>query len=105
MDSLQNLRRAALEGATSNVNQLLETQRYHSVLRAQESTMQAQSSLLEAEVLRRREALVEANRQVGLLDKLEQRQLNAHRQQLQRAETKELDEIASRTRMEGESWE
>ena len=84
--------------------QLLETQRYQSVLRAQESTMQGQARLLATEVERRRQAIVEANREVRVLDNLEERQLSAHRQKLLQAEVKELDEIASRQVEANKTW-
>lgn len=104
ISELQNLRRDALDGPAANINQLLETQRYHSVLRAQESTMEAQAKLLESEVLRRRQVLAEANREVRLLDNLEQRGRTAHRQKMQQVENKELDEIASQRRKGHEPW-
>ena len=102
--SLQAAQRGAVQGAATNVNYLLETQRYLAILRAQESTMQDQTKLLAAEVERRRQAAVEADRQVRILDKLEERQQQAHQQKLQKAEIKELDEVASRGREADRTW-
>ncbi len=98
--ALLNTRRAAIQGAAPDVNQLLDAQRYQALLRAQEATLAEQVQVLQAEVQRRRQALTEANREVRVLDKLESRQLAAHRQHQLRSEAKELDEIAS-TRFEG----
>ena len=103
-NALLTTRREAIERPTNNVNRLLEAQRYLSVLRAQESTMQAQAELLATEVQRRRQVLVEANREVQVLDNLEDRQLDAHRHQQLLAETKELDEIASRRQEATDLW-
>jgi flagellar export protein FliJ len=103
-DALLTARRQALEGSSSNVNQLLETQRYHAVLRAQESTMRGQIELLATEVQRRRQTLSDANREVRILDNLENRQRTTHRQKLERSETKELDEIASRRQEANDLW-
>ena len=103
-DALLTARRQALEGSSSNMNQLLEGQRYHAVLRAQESTMRGQLELLATEVQRRRQTLSDANREVRILDNLENRQRTTHRQKLERAETKELDEIASRRQEASDLW-
>lgn len=104
LESWQNSRRETLEDDQTNVNQLLEIQRYQSVLRAQLSTMQGQVQLLAAEVERRRQTLAEANREVRVLDKLEERQFAAHQLKLQQAEVKALDEIASRQAGVNDSW-
>jgi len=57
--------------------------------------MQDQIKLLATEVERRRQAVIEADVQVRVLDKLEDRQKAEHRQKLQQGEIKELDEIGS----------
>jgi len=100
----QSLQRSAIQDAAMNVNHLLETQRYLAVLRAQQSTMQGQTKLLATEVQRRRQAAIEADRQVRILDKLQERQKAEHRQKLQKAEIKELDEIAARREEVDRIW-
>jgi len=92
---LQVAHRAAIVGTRTDVNSLLAAGRYQSVLRMQQSTMQDQIKLLATEVERRRQAVVEADIQVRILDKLEDRQKAEHRHKLQQAEIKELDEIGS----------
>ncbi len=104
LHNLQTTRRKAFEGSASNVNQLLETQRYHSVLRAQETTMEAQVDLLVAEVQRRRQAVTESNREVLILDNLEKRQLEANKLKRQNSEIKEFDEIAARRKEATDTW-
>ena len=101
---LQATQRSAIEGATTDVNWLLEAGRYQSALRAQQTTMQDQTKLLFTEIERRRQAVVDADQQVRVLDKLHERQLNEHRQKLQRAEVKLMDEIASRHGEIGFKW-
>ena len=93
---LQRAERTQLQATTTNVNQLLDSERYQAVLRAQLTTMKNQSQILLAEVEKRRQAVVESDGQVRVLEKLYQRQLDAHRSQELRAELKVLDEIASR---------
>ncbi len=100
---LQSDQRTAIAGS-ANVNALLETQRYQAVLRAQRSTMQDQAGILAEEVERRRQAVVEADKEVRILEKLNERQLNEHQKQLQRAEVKELDEVASSRQEVTDVW-
>ncbi|NOY42867.1 MAG: flagellar export protein FliJ [Planctomycetes bacterium] len=103
LTNLQSEQRAAIAGS-ADVNVLLETQRYQAILRAQQSTMQDQAGILKAEVERRRQAVVEADKEVRLLEKLNERQRNEHQKQMQRAEVKELDEIASSRRKVSDVW-
>ncbi len=77
-----------------DVNELLTAQRYQLALDAQSRTLAAQAAKLAEEVERRRMAVMEADREVRVLDKLEERQLQQHREAASRAETKLLDEIA-----------
>jgi len=93
---LQVAQRAAIQGAKTNVNELLTAGRYQSVLQIQQSTMREQVKLLATEVERRRQAVVEADIQVRILDKLEERQQAEHRQRSQKEEFQELDEIGSK---------
>jgi len=93
---MQAAQRSAADGTKTDINGLMEAGRYQSVLRMQQTTMQDQIKLLATEVERRRQAVVEADGQVRILDKLEERQKAEHRQEFLRTEVKELDEIGSR---------
>ena len=93
---LQQSRRTSGQTTETDINQLLNVQRYSAVLRSQLSTMQEQSKTLAAEVEKRRLALVEANKEVRVLEKLREKQLSAHLNRRQLAEAKVMDEIASR---------
>ncbi len=97
---LQAIRRAAVTSGQVHVEPLLEAQRYQDVLLAQQATMREQTRLLMAEIERRRAAVIEADRQVKVLEKLHERKLDEFRQVRQRAEIKVLDEIAARCRGE-----
>jgi flagellar FliJ protein len=79
---------------TANVEALLHTHRYELVLVAQERQLSAQLVQIEAETERRRLLLVEADRQVRVLEKLRDRQSLAWRQQDERLQTKQFDEMA-----------
>ena len=78
-----------------DVNQLLATQRYSLTLEAHARTLADQAAKLSEEVERRRQTLVEADREVRVLDKLEERQRREHREAADRSETKVLDEVAA----------
>jgi flagellar FliJ protein len=102
--ALQQTQRGTVAGETTDVNRLLEAHRYQVVLRAQQAALQNQGLLLAEEVERRRERLVEADRQVRVLDKLDERKHHEHQQAAHRVEVKELDEVASRTREVNPPW-
>ncbi len=91
----QVFQREAATRKQSDVNSLMESQRYQAVLRSEQQTIQQQGEQLEVEIEKRRLVVVEADREVRVLDKLEERQLSQHKQQQTRTENKVLDEIAS----------
>src|SRR5215813_6231508 len=62
-ESLRVLQRAATAGKYLNVNQLLEAQRYELLLKARGQELNKQAILLAAESERRRQLLVEADRE------------------------------------------
>jgi flagellar FliJ protein len=98
--ALTDARRRAVQETPLNVSALLEAQRYQLALQAQARTLAEQAEKLAAEVERRRQAVVEADREVRVLDKLEERQRSQHNLAAGRAEAKRLDEVAA-VRWEG----
>ena len=88
-------RRAAAPGRL-DVDRLLETRRYELVLQSQDQQLAQQHQAVQTEVERRRQALVDANRQVRVLETLHQKQLDHHRREENRQEIKQLDEMAGR---------
>jgi flagellar FliJ protein len=78
----------------ANVDGLLQTHRYEVVLAAQHRQLASQLSQVQAETNRRRLVLVEADRQVRVLEKLRERQAAAYRQQAERQAAKQFDEMA-----------
>src|SRR3990172_2647244 len=81
VSELRDMQRAALAAPYMDVNQLVEAQRYEMLLHAQGQQLAEQASRLEVEVERRRLALVEADRAVRVLDKLDERRRAEHRRQ------------------------
>ena len=92
--SLRELQRSALGDRYLDVNQLVEVQRYETVLKTNEQQLAEQSTRLAIEVERRRQAVIEADRAVRVLDKLDEQHRDQHRRKAQRQETKQLDEVA-----------
>jgi flagellar export protein FliJ len=88
--------RRAVAGGPLNLDRLLDRQRYELLLRAEETGVQRQRGLLAEEIERRRGALVEADREVRVLEKVRDVQRWRHQQQEQRRELAQLDEIALR---------
>jgi flagellar FliJ protein len=97
---LRDLQRTALALPYANVNQLVDAQRYESLLQAQVKLLAEQSARLAVEVERRRLVAVEADRDVRVLEKLDERRRADHQREQERWENKQLDEVAA-TRPKG----
>ena len=96
LDELERHNRQACAPGPLDLDQLLEGRRYELVLRSQEQQARQQLEAVQAEVQRRREAVVDANRQVRVIEGLREKQLKRHRQEESRLEVKRLDEVAGR---------
>jgi flagellar export protein FliJ len=66
------------------------------VLQSQGQGLAAERRAVGAEIERRQQALVDANRQVRVLETLREKQLDRHRREENRQEIKQLDETAGR---------
>jgi flagellar export protein FliJ len=93
LHQLQQLQRDSLTTTQTNINRLIEVQRHQLTLRAQQGTMHKQAEILTAEIERRHQDLVDSDRQVRVLEKLQHRQREKHRQDMQRKEAKEYDDL------------
>ncbi len=79
-----------------DVDQLAQANRYRWLMTAQRQQLLSQRERLQAEIERRRAALVEADRELKAVEKLEQRHQHAEQAWLLRQEQKRLDEIGNR---------
>lgn len=79
-----------------DVERLLEANRYEAVLRFEQSRALAEKKTIAEEIERRREALVIADRDVKVLEKLREKQLAQASEEASRREVKWLDEVAGR---------
>lgn len=94
-EAVRELRRAATAEHYLDVNRVLEAQRYELLLKAQSQDLAKQAILLAAETERRRQTLVESDREVRALELLDERKQQEFNLEQQRHETKVLDEIAT----------
>ena len=77
-----------------DVDRLVETKRYEMTLRTQEIQIVRQRETVQAEIQRRRQNLLDANREVRVLENLRDKQALQFRLEEERRESKRLDEIA-----------
>ncbi len=79
-----------------DIDRLLAASRFEAILQAEIGVIRQHENNLAPEVERRRQALVVADRDVRVLEKLADRQRERHRQAEDNALVKQLDEIAGR---------
>lgn len=85
-----------------NVDALLDIHRYAAILKSRVQLLREQQARLRQELERRRQSLVEADRQVRVLEKLRERQWEQHLAAAARLDVKNMDEMAQRSgRREG----
>jgi flagellar protein FliJ len=81
------------------VDRLVNSQRFELTLRHQERQLLRQRETVAAEIERRRQALIEADREVRVLEKLREKRAEEHRQEQDRREARRLDEVAQQQAM------
>jgi flagellar protein FliJ len=99
-EHLQHECRTAGGPGPIDLRRLLEAQRYAATLRDREGQLHQERKALGAEIDRRRQALLEADRDVRTLEKLRENQAQSSRHAEYWREGKQLDEVAlQRTRV------
>jgi flagellar export protein FliJ len=91
-DRLLSTAREAARPGTVAIDRLADAHRYRQTLEARRRQISAQRAELAAEIERRREALLKADRDVRMLERLRDAQQLRHRQETHRREIKSLDE-------------
>jgi flagellar FliJ protein len=92
--SLRDRCRQAVGPGTVDVDRLVAAQRYELALRAFQRGLEQQRAAVAAEIERRRLALVEANREVRVLEKLREKQSARFQEEENRRDIRRLDEVA-----------
>jgi len=103
LDRLHGANREAAGPGQVDVDRLLDARRYELVLKGRAQLTARQQQALDAEIEKRRQALVEANREVRVLETLRDKQRQRHQQEETRRQVKEMDEAAARPRAEEDS--
>jgi flagellar FliJ protein len=80
-----------------DVDTLLDIHRYAAILKVRVQLLRDQLARLRTEIERRRQVLVEADRQVRVLEKLRERQWDEYCLAESRREVKNMDEVAQRS--------
>lgn len=91
-NDVQELSRKLASPGAADVDRLIASHRYELVLRARSQQLAAQIHQVRGEVERRRQVLIDADRQVRVLEKLRERQQGAHQVRAEKLEQKQLDE-------------
>jgi flagellar FliJ protein len=94
LEDLRGSCRQAAGPGTVDVDHLAASQRYELLLKAKRQQLQTQQQRLVPEIERRRQALVHANREVRVLEKLRENQHDRYREEENRRQIKILDEVA-----------
>jgi flagellar export protein FliJ len=89
----EECRKAAGPGDVA-LDRLVEAHRYAVSLRTREEELKQRRQTLAAEIQRRRQALLKADQDVQILEKLRDRRLERHRVEEGRKEAKQIDEAA-----------
>jgi flagellar FliJ protein len=87
--------RAANPG-TLDVDRLLDAHRYQLILKAEMTLLEQQAAKLGEEIEKRRQALVAADREVRVLEKLRETWKERHQHEAALVEAKQIDEVANR---------
>jgi flagellar FliJ protein len=95
LEALKEFCRRTASTGSVDIDRLVEAQRYELVTRAQQHNIAQQRETVTAEIARRRQALVEADREVRVLEKLRERQTDQHRREEEGREARRLDEVAT----------
>jgi flagellar FliJ protein len=95
LDALREFCRRKVSPGGIDIDRLVEAQRFELVTRAQQRNIAQQRETVATEIERRRQALVEADREVRVLEKLRERQAETHRREEESREARRLDEVAT----------
>lgn len=100
LEALKVHSRRGMAPGVLDVDALIDAQRYELLLLAQKQGLQQHQEALAAEIERRRQALVAADREVRVLEKLREVRRQEHLREEHRQDIKFLDEVAGRARLQ-----
>jgi flagellar FliJ protein len=100
IDSLRRRVQAAVRPGEIDVDILMSAHRFEVVLKGRKQHALQQQELVKSEIERRRQSLVEADREVKILEKLRERHHDRWAAEENLQDIKRIDEIAGRRRIE-----
>lgn len=100
LEALKVHSRQGMAPGVLDVDALIDAQRYELLLLAQKQGLQQHQEALAAEIERRRQALVAADREVRVLEKLREVRRQEHLREEHRQDIKFLDEVAGRAKLQ-----
>jgi flagellar export protein FliJ len=100
LTALKAANRSSVSGGRLDIDRLLDAQRYELLLLAERQVLEAQGETVRQEIERRRLALVEADRDVRVLEKLRETQAARAAEETAAIDVKQMDEVAGRMRRE-----
>jgi flagellar export protein FliJ len=103
IDASKQTRRQAVGGSSLDVDRLLAAARHELALEGEEQVYLRQLEAIGVELERRRQALVEADREVRTLERLRETHQERHVREELRSEQKVLDELALAPFVRGEA--
>lgn len=91
-----NARHRRAEAGVLDVDALIAAARFDAALQAQQVVLARQLDAVRAEVHRRQQQLVEADREVRVLERLRELHARQHQQRAEQLQVRDLDEVAAR---------
>jgi flagellar protein FliJ len=99
LDRLRGDCRATAAPGQVNVDHLVAAERYEVALRSQQTQLERQRETVAAEIDRRRQSLIEADREVRALEKLRDKLAEEHCHEQERRDALRLDEVGQQQAM------
>jgi flagellar FliJ protein len=96
----ESARRRAVHAGAVDIDAALRAQRFDMILQSQLRELARQREAVAAAIEKQRRVVVEADREVKVLERLRERRLAEHRAAEQLEEVKTMDEVAARLRQE-----
>ena len=95
-EGIETARRLMQPGQAVNVDYLLGIRRQEMFLLASQDELKQKMQIIDEEIERRRDAVVAANKELKILEKLKEKRHTLYLEEEKRTETKAMNEIASR---------
>ena len=93
-EGIAAVRELSQPGQTVNVEHLIGFRRQEMFLRANQEDLTKKMKMIDEEIEKRRAAMIEANKELKIVEKLKEKRYEKYLEEENKAETKMMDEIA-----------